>query len=454
MEQPNPRELFKVAVNDSSALHRYVDTFLGCMHPGSSVLQSQAARAGYLLILGADLPAAENFVRPATGAVIEAPVLCDRMHRKLESPRISAKKATAQRIAKSIVNALNFARAGVSFVPSVLISFGLTAEAVAHLVSALAFGWGAPAIALPIVAAGAFRPLQAVYGVLSGSNDTAEQLAKKPEKAVEVFAEDVQFPDGMTGDDLQARFLFERHLRQLDVDVYKLQRQSPEDLLQWMATNAVAPMTAWQAAATAMLRHYGACGQEMSVEATRCMRKELVSDPTTKTLYRTSMVFDSSGRLRSNADMARAFYQTWLSEHKLLTERLRGTAVAGAGGVLGDARRAVRDALRNAYQAAHQAARRPRFARERSLLRSAYRARSPSPVFEDALSRSPLPGGREMLEGVRRGRSLVRSAYRARYPSPVFEDALSHSPLPGGREMLEGVRRGRSPSRRGPAVAD
>lgn len=273
----------------------YVNTLADCDHPDSTLEQRQAARVTYLLMLGIDMPASKHFVDPPTGALYQTGVFCHKMREKLPDEE-AAKDMEKQKRANDIVNKLTFAGEALGHGPLALMAAVASYQGMSLLPPGLIPYW--------------------LFGAAAFGKDRLISIFEKL-KNVNKIASDLGFPNGMSDDDIEARTLFWKDLRKLDIAVYRARNDDPEYNLQWVIDHAeAAGMKDWKKAAKVFLRAFKSCGDHMSVESAQCFRRELVNNDNSKLLYKASMVFDSAGRLRSNGDAVRAFHHIWLKELK------------------------------------------------------------------------------------------------------------------------------------------
>lgn len=156
----------------------------------------------------------------------------------------------------------------------------------------------------------------------SGAIVRASDLCKEIRKLVGPFRPDQSLEFNIY--ELKDRYKLYKKLFMLDVKIFYGQKFSPESLLQAIInesekiqTTKKLPITELAAAAKQISKAYSDCKNELSVSAARCFREKLCDNEKTKSFYTASMVFDTSGRLRTNADAIRAFFYSY--ENLLLT---------------------------------------------------------------------------------------------------------------------------------------
>jgi hypothetical protein len=394
-------------------LRTFVDEDLTCGVRGEPmVLQRQRRRSNLVLLLGLDVPAIGHVVKP-TGEVLHPEVICERMRQltRLPPKALTREEEKALEIAKSIINTMSQLRSSPAHLLDLLggpVSATASMTQVAAAISlGLQLGTGNVALMSPLKAAitgllAAAGPLRSLLLGNPLQGQAPEGGAHRPDEAasaLEAALRDLRFSNGLTPEDLKDREQLRQRLRDIDIEVFKLQGKSPEDLLT-QVKHTEYPMEAWQRLAAVMSSALKQHPSSFDVLSTQKFR-ELVLQSPDHVLYTASMVFDSEGRLRTNADGVRAFYVVWLGVARNYGKALLATgALHGlqppdrikqpepsdglpekVAGVLGGARRA----LQSTYQTARGVRRRrsperssSRTGRGRSLERRLSRSGSPA----------------------------------------------------------------------------
>lgn len=295
-----------VKPDDVESLKKFVQTDLGCADPGWTLNKRQELRAGYLLLLGVDVLAANNFVEPRTGKIVVSATLCANINRKFE---LKPRKNTG-----TLINILNYLQSPRQIPAEILTAINTTTQLAALLLLGLTALYNLSSREAALLNASLLA-----NAAKTGREHIKYMDARKPtaQQVIQNAANRLSFKNGLSKQDLTARDLFRDELREFDIEIYKLQKISPEDLLLRINTNN----DSWIVVAHGVNAILKKCKQIPDpIKSVQCMRKELIENSHTNTMFKASMVFDSVGRLRTVEDIARSFYVLYNMYKKYITD--------------------------------------------------------------------------------------------------------------------------------------
>jgi hypothetical protein len=326
------KTILSVPPEDGHALRMFVDQSLTCNGRGEpTVLQRQRRRSNMVLLLGLDVPAAKYVVRPS-GEVLQPEVICERMEQLTRPPAnaLTAEEEQVIRTAKTIINFMSRLRSSPQHLLELLKQPLNAAENLAQVAAALSLGLSLGGLSRVIIGTLAGR-----QPMLNLNNLVTEALHQAPKvqrpdnaaTALEAALRDLRFSNGLTPQDLTDRKLLRERLRAIDVEVFQHQETSPHDLLKQVMRTEL-PMDPWKRLAGIMDSTLKQHPSSFDVLSTQEFRRRVLLSPD-HVLYTASMVFDSEGRLRTNADAARAFFVVW---HIVATDYGNALATGAAPG--------------------------------------------------------------------------------------------------------------------------
>lgn len=373
--------LERVEPDSQASVKNWIQTTAHCENRHPDDHDKQTARIAYLLLLGVDVPAQPWFLY-RDGAMLPTIALCTKMNGLL------TKKSKAAELLDPLANALTSRRPLAALGKAIVPASHVLQEAVGPTSAMLMYflyGGDLRMYATTHVLS-TLAPTLRRFGVSLMENEVKNNAVGTGEVASDIAAQ-VNLSQGLMAAQLKERSQFLDSLRDTDMAVYKLQNVEP-DAAMLQVQNSV-PLTAahymtnWQAAGTEILKVYRALPKGSGVDMTASVsqfRKELAGSQISSPFFVASMVFDSLGRLRTDADIVRAFCHNYEQAGKVIaqaTDALRESSTRGG--------------LVDLLQSGARYLRRGRRGRSSSPRRAP--SRSPSPA-----ERFVTPAGEEALQ--------------------------------------------------------
>lgn len=292
------------------SLKSFVKNDLGCINPGSTLNKRQELRAGYLLLLGVDVLAANNFVEPSTGKIVASAALCANINHKFKKPH-NNKTGT-------LINVLNYLQSPRQIPADILKIINTTSQLIGLVVLGLMalYNFSSREAAVLINASLLANAVQTGREFINYTDSRKRSL----QQVIQDAANALSFKNGLSEQDLNARDLFRDELREFDIEIYKLQKSPPEQLLTQVGTSDKSK-NSWALVAHNVNAILANCKQISDpIISVQCMRRQLIKNSHTNTMFKASMVFDSVGRLRTTEDIARSFYVLYSMYEKYITD--------------------------------------------------------------------------------------------------------------------------------------
>lgn len=309
----------------------------GNRHPDDH--DKQTARIAYLLLLGVDVPAQPWFLH-SDSTMLPTAALCAKMSTLLNKRSKAAERGKAlEPLADALTSRRPLAALGRVLVPA----SNLLQEAVGPTSAMLIFylyGGDMRAYAATQVLS-TLTPALGRFGI-NLMEDEVKNAVGTGEVASDI-AHQVDLSDGLSVAQLAERRQLLQSLRDTDVAVYKMQDAEPDAALLKAQTSL--PITAtqymknWQAAGGEILKAYHALSRGPGVDTTASIsqfRKELVHSQISSPFFVASMVFDSLGRLRTDADIVRAFCHNYEQAGRVIGEAADAMQKSSTRGGLAD----------------------------------------------------------------------------------------------------------------------